>query len=51
MLFPDKVSVPEPVFVKLPAPLITPEIVSFPLSPVVSVIPFESSILPAPLKD
>ena len=48
---PDKVKIPEPAFVKLPAPLITPDMVSFPVSPVIRVIPLESSILPAPLKD
>ena len=32
---PDKVRVPEPALLKLPDPLITPEISSFPLSPVV----------------
>ena len=51
MFVPDKVKVPEPAFVKLPAPLIMPEIVSSPASPVVNVIPLASSILPAPLKD
>ena len=33
---------------KLPAPLITPEIVLLPVSPVVSVIALASSTLPAP---
>ena len=37
VLVPDKVKVPEPAFVKLPSPEITPEIVSFPASPVVNV--------------
>ena len=45
---PDKVNVPEPALVKLPDPLMIPETVSFPLSPVVNVIPFASSTLPAP---
>ena len=36
---------------KLPAPLITPEIVSLPVSPVVSVTPLESSTFPAPLRE
>ena len=48
---PDNVKVPEPAFVKLPAPLITPEIKSSPPSPVVKVIPLASSIFPDPLKD
>ena len=39
---PDNVNVPEPAFVKLPAPLITPEIKSLAQSPVVKVIPLES---------
>ena len=51
VLVPDKVKVPEPAFAKLPDPLITPEIVSLPESPVVNVLPLASSILPAPLKD
>ena len=51
MLVPDKVKVPEPIFTRLPTPLITPEIVSLPVSPVVNVIPLASSMLPAPLKD
>ena len=51
VLVPDKVKVPEPALAKLPDQLITPEIVSLPVSPVVNVIPLASSILPAPLKD
>ena len=51
MLVPDNVKVPEPIFTRLPAPLITPETVSLPESPVVNVIPLASSTLPAPLKD
>ena len=51
MFVPVKVNVPEPAFAKLPEPLITPENVSSPLSPVVNVILFASSTLPAPLKD
>ena len=39
VLVPDKVKVPDPTLVKLPAPEITPEIVSFPASPVVKVTP------------
>ena len=45
MLVPDKVKVPEPIFTRLPTPLITPEIVSLPVSPVVNVIPLASSML------
>ena len=48
---PDNVKVPEPALVKLPDPLITPETVSFPLSPVVNVAPFASSTLPAPCSE
>ena len=48
---PDKVRVPEPALVKLPDPLITPEISLSVVSPVVNVILLASSILPAPLKD
>ena len=48
---PDKVKVPEPALAKLPDPLITPETVSLPESPVVKVLPLASSILPAPVKD
>ena len=51
MFVPDNVNVPDPDFVILPEPLITPENVSFPLSPVVNVIPLASSTLPAPLND
>ena len=48
---PDKVRVPEPALVKLPGPLITPEIVSLPVSPVVKVIPFANSTFPEPCKE
>ena len=48
---PDNVNVPEPALVKLPDPLITPETVSFPLSPVVNVIPLANSTLPAPCSE
>ena len=51
VLVPESVKVPDPALVKLAAPLIIPEIVSFPVSPVVKVIPLASSTLPAPLKD
>ena len=51
MFVPDRVKVPEPALAKLPAPLITPETVSLPESPVVNVLPLASYILPAPLKD
>ena len=51
VLVPESVKVPDPALVKLAAPLITPEISSFPVSPVVNVIPLASSTLPAPLKD
>ena len=47
---PDKVRVPEPALVKLPDPLITPEISRSVVSPVVKVILLANSILPAPLK-
>ena len=47
---PDKVRVPEPALVKLPDPLITPEISRSVVSPVVNVTPFASSTLPDPLK-
>ena len=48
---PDKVRVPEPALLKLPDPLITPDISSFPLSPVIKVIPFASSTFPDPCKE
>ena len=49
---PDKVNVPEPALVKLPDPLITPDITrDVVVSPFVSVIPLASSILPAPASD
>ena len=47
---PDKVRVPEPALVKLPDPLITPEISRSVVSPVVNIILLANSILPAPLK-
>ena len=43
-----KVNVPAPTLVRLPAPEITPEIVSSPASPVVNVIPVFSSTAPEP---
>ena len=51
VLLPETVKVPEPTFVKDPAPEITPETVSFPESPVVKVIPLANSTAPEPLKD
>ena len=46
-----KVNIPLPTFVRLPAPEITPEIVSGPLSPVVNVISVLSSTAPEPLNE
>ena len=51
MLLAENVNVPEPTFVNAPVPEITPEIVSSPESPVVSVIPLANSTDPDPLKD
>ena len=51
VLVAEKVKVPDPAFVKDPAPDITPETVSFPESPVVKVIPLANSTAPEPLKD
>ena len=48
MLSPDNVNTPFPVLVKLPSPEITPEIVSFPASPVVKVTPLAISTAPVP---
>ena len=48
---PDRVKVPEPAFVKLPAPLITPLMVSSPASPVVNVWLVAICTAPEPLKD
>ena len=39
---PDKVRVPEPALLKLPDPLITPDISRSVVSPVVNVTPFAS---------
>ena len=47
----DNVKVPEPALVKAPDPEITPEILSFPESPVVKVIPPANSTAPDPLSD
>ena len=47
----DNVNTPAPCFVRLPAPEITPEIVSLPASPVVNVIPVLSSTAPEPLNE
>ena len=47
----DKVRVPDPALDKEPDPEMTPETVSFPESPVVSVIPLANSTAPEPLKD
>ena len=46
-----KVKVPLPTLVRLPAPEITPEISSLPVSPVVNVIPVFSSTAPDPLNE
>ena len=51
VLLDEKVKVPEPTLVKDPAPEITPDIVSFPPSPVVKVMPLANSTAPEPLKD
>ena len=51
MFVPVRRNSPEPDLTRLPAPLITPEIVSSPVSPVVSVTPPESSTFPAPLSE
>ena len=48
---PDNVKVPDPAFVRAPAPEMTPETVSSPESPVVKVIPLANSTAPDPLKD
>ena len=51
VLVAEKVKVPEPTFVKDPAPEITPETVSSPESPEVRVIELANSTPPDPLKD
>ena len=51
VLEPDKVKIPDPVLVRSPNPEITPEIVSFPESPVVKIIPLANSTEPDPLSD
>ena len=43
--------VPDPAFVRAPAPEMTPEIGSSPESPVVKVIPLANSTAPDPLRD
>ena len=47
---PDKVRVPEPALLKLPDPLITPDISRSVVSPVVNVTPLASSTSPDPLR-
>ena len=47
---PDNVNVPEPALVKLPDPHITPETISFPLSPVVNVTQVSYTHLTLPTK-
>ena len=51
VLLAEKVKVPNPAFVKDPAPEIIPETVSLPESPDVKVIPLANSTPPDPLKD
>ena len=51
VLLAEKVKVPNPAFVKDPAPEIIPETVSLPDSPDVKVIQLANSTPPDPLKD